>query len=1178
MNKLMRYRNSLLQKFQSKDNMIQISDLLDHVIDDYLVKADPVFLNKSLISSIDPADKFLNLGVFDPDEANYKLYRECHSNADIIKIYDSTCDFFLEPVDENPSIVSIHHLLWFIDTTVGPTHCAIMSPEALVYKQFRYITVSFPISEFFMTLVHLNGYKLDANLAKCINALSNDYQWFQAYSNFDCTRTITKVWDRIITVSDLHMVDPDMSDTLLMMANSDVLNPGPVFTLPRKLAKIIPDDRCIVTLPNNRTFIISDGKYKFSEDSVEITSNDSDFADEMNGVIHLNKYKSQTKMRGKFNIGRDSSYSNHTNFDIDKRVPIKLKSALNGHFTELFPQETEGTFVVVDNFTFIPRNLLRFMYQRKAYTSDNSLMVVSYDVMYSVERQELTREQLIKTAIKLTTMQMAMMENEHSFDRYINVFAGLLITNIDGLNVSRKNQLSFADVWNEILTNKYPVIIPTNVVYFGNVNELFLTEKTMKNVSSIPSVGDMILAQPGLELYDFDDETKSMDQLISDFSSGKMRCCRAKTVIMKFDFSIEKIPLVLRQKGDDFTETEKFFEKFIFNRMLDADINRCFINAIAHVQSSTLMRRLMRIFSEKQFGAKIGANLVKMMIRPIESSISASELEAKLAHDIIRDPNMHTEKQIAQRAQLEFQIFTSEFGCYSNKNVFNNVETVKAVYNMRRSPPEDSGLFESIKGMFNSAREGITEVVQAKGTLKELNTLWADNRDKLNNLLKIDEKHKPIFDKMDFSTFSSSLEAAKAMIDGLFAVMMKKVADFIGIDFSNTMDLTTAVFYYIIWINTDNKFLRYMLILDICSKLNIVDVVLGLIRKIWNSISRRFNTETGRHRKKKPTRSSAVDEGMEEYEDSDYDDEPDVLDDTPETSSARRFESLFDNLETQMRDISTKNYAKTAELPEEELDFEKPSEDFITTFTDYFKKGIPYVLGATAIALVSAFGLPKIGMKCSVLGNDIVSTARNISFIAAGMAGIPKIYAHIMSVISWVIDYGKKIIYKDHKTKYEINEQAVEWCRVASKYIQSSGYLIVKSPEFCITYLQLHKQMLYLNSKIDSLKRPVAIVYNDTKKHFTQMYELVRATMAAIFPLQEMMHVMFTGEPGVGKTDLADQGVKIMLEALREQTIVNTLSIPNDKCRAAMLETLTKTSAFGDVYNMSESAKFMDNY
>jgi len=240
--------------------------------------------------------------------------------------------------------------------------------------------------------------------------------------------------------------------------------------------------------------------------------------------------------------------------------------------------------------------------------------------------------------------------------------------------------------------------------------------------------------------------------------------------------------------------------------------------------------------------------------------------------------------------------------------------------------------------------------------------------------------------------------------------------------------------------------------------------------------------------------------------------------------------------------------------------------------------GTPVILGVSAVALLASFGMSTKGMKCSVVGNDIVTTCRNLSFISAGVTAIPKIYSNVSKVLYWVFDHIKKVIYKDHQTKFEFTNQVVKWIESAAIFGPSSGYLIVKSPELCLLYLRLHSEMTKINSRLLELEHSLVVTFVGVRRRFEMQYELVRGTMAAMFPLQEIFHVMITGEPGVGKTDLAEIVLNNIKDAFLQQEIINSVTIPNERCRGAVLDSIVKSSAFGDVYNMSESAKFMDNY
>ncbi|UHK03083.1 MAG: RNA-dependent RNA polymerase [Guiyang argiope bruennichi polycipivirus 2] len=1148
--KFQQNRDSLLDYFDHRPENLHF--VLDSFLSKHLDRLKNLPIN-AYFSSTPVKQKFLSTG-FDPNEANYLIY-QYYKQFPTIVFQSETVKLILVVVEDDQfAYDSVHPVLAFLDLVFHPTMLCNL-PYSPYMEEFAIMQITPIVADVILMLLNKNSNIHDENFSKGYSLYEKDLTVIQNYLQIEPQVVYEKKWKDYI-LCDTFESDPDIADILLMMANSDILNPGPVFSLPKHFGRELPDHSCLVTLPNTRSFLFQQDEFKFAE-NLEITTSSPDFENEIKGVFKMRSAK-KGDAQVEFNKIRDMGYSNHVNFDIEKRVPLKYSTAFIDGFGGQIPEESEGVFCRINNFAFVPKNLIRFVFRRQHFTYKSNVLIMASNLLSSVEKQEMTLDQIALTAMRLSQIQLLTIDVAHDFDEYISVFADLISINVDTIIQGRKIQASFSDVWNFLL-NKDLVVIPTKSVYYGSVHELFVYREPMLNIKSIPDVDGIISLKPTLLKYDFEDKTFA--QLMSDFLSGKMRTCRSKNVLMKFDFSTEKVPFVLRAKNDDLNEYESFFERFIKQRFINSDLNVCFVNAVADVTSLSVARFLFRVFSEKHFSVRIGANLVKMVIRDGEKPVIEG-IDSFLDHDVMRNPDILLEKQIAQRAQLEFQIFTSEFGCYSKKNVFNNVETVKYLYHLRRATPMDStnyvkDLYANVKSCITEARNGFSEIVRAKGTLKEVNDAWEKNRESITKLMCLSETNSQFMESMDFSTFSSSIESAKMMLNGVFSAMIKKFTSAVGIEMEPTIDLTTALFYYIIWINTDNSFVRYMLVLDICAKLGIVDIVIASIRKIWNKISSHANSKG----KAGPSTSK---------EDEDHT--------TPPNIQRSSLASVFRLLEERVDWLNSQTSKDLQDQEEEKFDIEKPTADFVTTLISYLEKGTPYILGISAVSLLASFGLPTKGMKCKIIGDDIVTTCRNLSFIAAGVAAVPKIYTHVSAVVYWVFDHLKKMIYKDHKTAYEFNEAVVMWCKSASIFNSASGYLIVKSPEMCLRYLELHSEMTKLSPKIFDMKRPLAIAFNETRRKFEQLYELVRGTMATLFPLQEIFHVMITGVPGVGKTDLADEVIKRIKTAYTQQEIANAITVPNDKCRGAILDSIIKTSAFGDVYNLSDSAKYMDNY
>lgn len=1158
------YKNLISQPYgstfiQKRDLVFKDVEMLkafvNSIEEDYVPRIKNMELDQYLMST-PPRENIPEMG-FDPNETNY-LMLKYYLSTPTLAFKTNNLLLLLSVDDTDPNKIDmIHPVLHFLNLVLYPSYVCQL-PGFKFMTEFSVMTISSVVAEILILLLHEIDNVYSSKIS--YDLLKNDIDALNAYANVKPAHIYRKEWEDF-NIYDVDVYEePDIENMLLLRSHPDLQNPGPI-SVRLEYGKVLSDGGLLITLPNNRTFLINKDDYK-KADSYLVEKASQDLIDEIEGNLRLTKINDKRKQKLEIDVGIDLSYSNHQHFDINKRVVMKYQTAFISGFNGELPEETEGVYTKVGNTSFVPRNLIRFIFRRKHYTMKNDVLSFALDVLQSVERQELSNNQLIETAIKISQIQMLAMDIPHDFKRYIGVFADCLNTNVYTLNQNRKIRLSFSDVWEYVQNNE--VTIPTKAVYYGSPHELFSYQEPMKNLTRIPTTDEIAEYSEGIPRYDYD--SKSMTELVEDFTKGKMKLMKSKDIFMKFDFSTEKVPYILRNEDTDLDSFEQFFVRFIKQRITNSNLDSCFLNAIAEVTELTLARRLFRIYSEKTFSVRVGANLVKMMTKDSFKG-DIPEIDKMLEHDIKRESKLMLEKQIVQRAQLEFQILTSEFGSYSKKNAFNHVNMVKYVYHLRRGVSRDAvldGLRNTISEAYTSAKDAFLEVIRAKDTLKEANDLWEENREKVQKLLRISDGNAQFLDKMNFSTFSSTIKSAKDMINGVFSVALKETLGFLGIELEmeqleNKLDLTTALFYYIIWINTENSYLKYLLIIDICTKLDIVDIVLAAIRKVWSKISS-FNVASV-----KPGSSKATPEANPTIPDCKK------IDD-------KELGKIFDTLEDRLKFVEAQAKSELKKEQEELIDLEKPDSDFVTTIMHYLEKGTPVILGVSAIALLASFGLPTKGMKCKIIGDDIVATCRNLSFIGAGMTAVPKIYSAVTSVIYWVFDHLKKFIYKEHQTKYEFTSHVINWTKSAAIFGPASGYLIVKSPELCLLYLRLHSEMTKINARILELDKDVVITFVGVRRRFENQYELVRGTMAAMFPLQEIFHVMVTGNPGVGKTDLAETVLNTIRDAYAKQEIANSFAIPNDKCRGAVLDAIIKSSTFGDIYNMSESAKFMDNY
>ena len=114
------------------------------------------------------------------------------------------------------------------------------------------------------------------------------------------------------------------------------------------------------------------------------------------------------------------------------------------------------------------------------------------------------------------------------------------------------------------------------------------------------------------------------------------------------------------------------------------------------------------------------------------------------------------------------------------------------------------------------------------------------------------------------------------------------------------------------------------------------------------------------------------------------------------------------------------------------------------------------MIGLVTIAIASAFKLSTKDYSYDIIGKDVVSTMKNLSIVGGGLLTIPKVYQMLISSVKWVIDEVKGLIFKNYKTKHQINLEAVEWSKKSMLFLTDSCVkAFQKSPQLCMHWLML---------------------------------------------------------------------------------------------------------------------------
>jgi hypothetical protein len=493
--------------------------------------------------------------------------------------------------------------------------------------------------------------------------------------------------------------------------------------------------------------------------------------------------------------------------------------------------------------------------------------------------------------------------------------------------------------------------------------------------------------------------------------------------------------------------------------------------------------------------------------------------------------------------QLEYYIFSREFGITTNANMFNTVENVKRLHLIRHSKVEivNESYIQKVKNLYNDCREFFRASYDTKKTMREVNALWEEKQDSIRELLGKSERIKEVVDMTDFSSFSSSLTSAKNVANTLFNQMLEWIYKQVNLPFHNDFPASTALLYYLVWKNTDNVTLQFMLMIDILGTIGIVDVALAAIRTVGHILGNMWD---------KVTNVTMTENDLE------------LLLGSMQTKTAKNLDKAKENIAT---------------VPEPEF----TPEDISTwdKIMHAVNSNNIALIGLVAMGIGTAFKLSTKNYNCNIVGNGIVETMKNLSFIGGGMLMVPKIYQMFVGIVKWIVDEVKGLVIKDHITKYNMNKKAIDWLKQITPFISDTVLKILpRSPDLCLSWLMLEKEYASIYARSTDLDKELRIAFTAHAKIFLSRSEKVHVALVNMFPADEIFHVQFYSKPGMGKTDLAHGVIDTLTKTDTNVNIDRAMTMEGEVQRSLITSAIFKDNTFSDTYSYNENLKYMDGY
>lgn len=811
-------------------------------------------------------------------------------------------------------------------------------------------------------------------------------------------------------------------------------------------------------------------------------------------------------------------YSNHTNFNPHLRVIFKIDEK----FQTI--TDTEGPLGFFGGMKFIPKNLLRIKTDKWHYgTSVPSYAVNSFII--GLTRQQFTLQQMIDSSAICSSLRMFTLKVS-DFKSAITTFYALFKGYFIHLNETHGNHFRLnADELYQYFVD-LNIYIPIGVVKYSEPMDVFKSKKFVYPTSL-----------PSLEYLDNNSKPADINLNQSRDDIMKILLTQVHSIVgremkqIKFDFSNFSIPHTLGETMEMLTPMQKYCAEIVKQRMYDQNMLNCMVVALRVLDRTEDFNRAVLTISRLHIVDLWNPGFERLMQMKGSGKTYSDYISASDKHTFV-EQHFSVERKICYRAQLEFQNWLKIFGVSNENFYFNTIPFLKQVIELREDIPfHTMGLTDSV---INPVKAFMQDISNTRGTLKEINDTWMNNKHKITNVLeKISPNMSNITADADFTTFQSSLVSVKNIINNFFRTALNWVTEFFGYEVDPKLDFTTCAFYYMIWRDDPSYIVKYFIIFDICSTLGIADLLISFIRTLYDRIIG-FVTKT-------PVHTSAE---FDEYMAS--------LNDNYEIKSTK-VQQLVDN--------------------EDKEDVEVDETPILKKIMEILETSSPYILGSAAVLLAGTLAVPVFSSDKKSIGATIIQSARNMSFLAAGLLAVPKIFTNIVAMFQWVFDQAKSLYKEKHKTKMTLNAEVVNWLANTAIFTTSVAYNFVRSPELCIEYQKLYQTAINIRKREIDLEINILNAFRNRFREFSTFYEPIRTSILTNFGIQEVFHVQLYGDPGCGKTDVSDHLMKTLMKVFQDEEIKLGIVDPT-----SAFGILSRYQAFGGVYNMNETLAHMDGY
>lgn len=416
----------------------------------------------------------------------------------------------------------------------------------------------------------------------------------------------------------------------------------------------------------------------------------------------------------------------------------------------------------------------------------------------------------------------------------------------------------------------------------------------------------------------------------------------------------------------------------------------------------------------------------------------------------------------------------------------------KPAINIETPPKENEtlGFFGKFKSFLGKP------IVYAKDMFSNVNTIK-------ESLVTMEERIREFTDSPlpKAGVIQESYALIGKTINKMVRKMLEKLFRLLNIELAfESVDTVKIVFYYLIWMNTECKSLKLVLLVDMMISLGVFDAIIDLYNHFKKHIPTELATTTKITKDCDCWLCSVF--GFEHK-----------IEVTTKISDA------INQVKGKISTITEKVDKKKESLPPKPVVLDE-EESWFFRLLHQIGDGVPFALGALATGMLASYGFKTI-MQPSKIGEQIVKAFKNIHFISLGILALPKIFVYFMSVVHWVQDYVKAIFIKKHKTKYQKIKSIENWVERTRVYHTGvTETVLANSVVACTTLVNEYLMGLDLSKDFSMLDPSLRIECNKRLVDLSALYTKALTFAKIQSGADEPFHIQFSGEPGCGKADL----------------------------------------------------------